>query len=230
MTFASLRESQDGIWVAPSILAADCARFGEEVEDVLEAGADLIHFDVMDNHFVPNLSFGPMILKSLRKRGIQATMDVHLMVEPVESLIRDFAAAGADNITIHAEADNHLDRAVSLIRDLGCTAGLAFNPTTPIGYLDYLYEKLDLILIMTINPGFGGQKLMPITLEKVAQVRRFIDEKKPDIRLQVDGGIKTNNIAEVARAGADTFVAGTAIFGQEDYSVVITQMREECAS
>ena len=215
--------------IAPSILSADLARLGEDVNAVLAAGGDIIHFDVMDNHFVPNLTFGPDICQALRNYGITAEIDVHLMVKPVERLIPEFAKAGANYITFHPEATDHIDRNLQLIRELGCKAGLVFNPATPLHYLDYVMDKIDMILLMGVNPGFGGQKFIPSTLNKLREVRHRIDASGRSIRLEVDGGVKIENIAEIAEAGADTFVAGSAIFDQPDYKAVIDQMRANLA-
>jgi ribulose-phosphate 3-epimerase len=212
-------------WIAPSILSADFARLGEEVEAVLRAGADVIHFDVMDNHYVPNLTIGPLVCEALRKRGIQAPIDVHLMVKPVDRIVPDFAAAGATYITFHPEASEHVDRTIGLIREHGCRPGLVFNPATPLDYLDHTLDEIDLVLIMSVNPGFGGQKFIPGSLRKLAEARRRIAAAGRDIRLEIDGGVKVDNIAEIARAGADTFVAGSAIFGSADYAGTIAAMR-----
>lgn len=216
-------------WIAPSILSADFARLGQEVESVLQAGGDVVHFDVMDNHYVPNLTFGPMVCEALRNYGITAPIDVHLMIKPVDRIIPDFAKAGATYITFHPEASDHVDRTLQLIKDLGCKAGLVFNPATPLHYLDWAIEKVDMILLMSVNPGFGGQSFIPYVLRKIKQVRDLIDASGRAIRLEVDGGIKVDNIAQVAAAGADTFVAGSAIFGQPDYRAVIEAMRAEIA-
>jgi ribulose-phosphate 3-epimerase len=211
--------------IAPSILSADFARLGEEVNTVLKAGADWIHFDVMDNHYVPNLTIGPLLCEALRKHGVTAPIDVHLMVKPVDRIVPDFAKAGASSISFHPEASEHIDRTIGLIRDSGCKVGLVFNPATPLDYLDFVLDKLDLVLIMSVNPGFGGQSFIPMALEKVRLVRERIDRSGRDIRLEVDGGVKADNIGEIAAAGADTFVAGSAIFGAKDYAAEITAMR-----
>ena len=217
-------------WIAPSILSADFARLGEECEAVLDAGADVIHFDVMDNHYVPNLTIGPMVCKALRNHGITAPIDVHLMVSPVDSLIDSFAAAGASMITFHPEASDHVDRSLQLIRSHGCQAGLVLNPATSPDCLEYVIDKLDMILLMSVNPGFGGQQFIPSTLRKLEVVRRLIDDSGREIRLEVDGGVSEKNIADVASAGADTFVAGSAIYGRDDYRAVIDAMREALAA
>ncbi|EFX90636.1 ribulose-phosphate 3-epimerase [Actinobacillus ureae ATCC 25976] len=219
--------AQQPFLIAPSILSADLSRLGDDVAEVLKAGGDIIHFDVMDNHFVPNLTFGPAICKALRDYGITAEIDVHLMVKPVERLIPDFAKAGANYITFHPEATDHIDRTLQMIRDLGCKSGLVFNPATPLSYLNYVMDKVDMILLMGVNPGFGGQRFIPATLEKLQEARRRIDKSGYPIRLEIDGGVKIENIAEIAKAGADTFVAGSAIFDQPDYKAVIDQMRAE---
>ncbi len=215
--------------IAPSILSADFARLGDDVAKVLAAGADVVHFDVMDNHFVPNLTFGPMICQSLRDFGIKAPIDVHLMVKQVDTLIPAFAKAGADIITFHPEASDHIDRSLQLIKDNGCKAGLVLNPATPLHCLDFVMDKLDVILLMSVNPGFGGQSFIPTTLNKLRLVKAKIKASGFDIRLEVDGGVKANNIAEIAKAGADMFVAGSAIFSQPDYKVAIDEMRDELA-
>ena len=213
--------------IAPSILSADFARLGEDVTAVLKAGADIVHFDVMDNHYVPNLTVGPILCKALRNYGIDAPIDVHLMVEPVDRIIPDFAAAGATYISFHPEATRHVDRTLGLIRDSGCKAGLVFNPATPLDWLDYVLDKVDMVLIMSVNPGFGGQKFIDSSLQKLCRVRKAIDDGGFPVRLEIDGGVKTDNIGRIAAAGADTFVAGSAIFGSEDYEATITAMRSE---
>lgn len=216
--------------IAPSILSANFARLGEEVDAVLAAGADMVHFDVMDNHYVPNLTIGPLVCEALRKHGITAPIDVHLMVKPVDRIIPDFAKAGASYITFHPEASEHVDRTLGLIRESGCKAGLVFNPATPLDYLKYVMDKVDMVLIMSVNPGFGGQKFIPAALDKLREARRMIDDSGFDIRLEIDGGVKADNIREITKAGADTFVAGSAIFGATDYAEVIRKMREEIAA
>ena len=211
--------------IAPSILSADFAQLGAEVDQVLADGADWVHFDVMDNHFVPNLTIGPMVCKALRNHGISAPIDVHLMVEPVDQIIPEFAKAGATTITFHPEASRHIDRSLQLIKDQGCQAGLVFNPATPLSVLEWAIEKVDMILLMSVNPGFGGQSFIPHVKQKIAAARQLIDESGREIRLEVDGGVKADNIGELAALGADTFVAGSAIFGQKDYAKVIKDMR-----
>jgi ribulose-phosphate 3-epimerase len=214
-------------WIAPSILSADFARLGEDVNAVLAAGADVVHFDVMDNHYVPNLTIGPLVCEALRKHGITAPLDVHLMVKPVDRIIPDFARAGATYISFHPEASDHVDRTIGLIREHGCRPGLVLNPATPLDVLDYTLEKLDVVLLMSVNPGFGGQKFIPSVLDKLRAVRKLIDARGLATRLEIDGGVKVDNIAEVARAGADMFVAGSAIFGAKDYKATIDAMRAE---
>ena len=216
-------------WIAPSILSANFAKLGEEVDNVLAAGADVVHFAVMDNHFVPNLTIGPLVCEALRKHGVTAPIDVHLMVAPVDRLIPDFAKAGASIITFHPEASIHIDRTLQLIKDNGCQAGLVFNPATPLSHLDYVMDKVDIILLMSVNPGFGGQSFIPSALDKLRQVRKMIDASGRNIRLEIDGGVKTDNIRAIKAAGADTFVAGSAIFSQPDYKKVIDEMRAELA-
>jgi len=215
--------------IAPSILSADFARLGEEVDKVLAAGADIVHFDVMDNHYVPNLTIGPLVCDALRKHGVTAPIDVHLMVKPVDRIIPDFAKAGATYITFHPEASEHVDRSLQLVRDSGCKCGLVFNPATPLDYLGWVIDKIDMVLLMSVNPGFGGQSFIPYVLDKLRAARRMIDESGRDIRLEVDGGVKIDNIGAIAAAGADTFVAGSAIFGTPDYKATIAAMREQIA-
>ncbi len=213
-------------WIAPSILSADFARLGEEVRAVLAAGADIVHFDVMDNHYVPNLTIGPLVCEALRKAGIEAPIDVHLMVKPVDRIVPDFAKAGATWITFHPEASEHVDRTVGLIREQGCRPGIVLNPATPVDWLDYVLDKIDMVLLMSVNPGFGGQSFIPSVLPKITRVREMIDRSGRDVRLEVDGGVKVDNIEAVAAAGADTFVAGSAIFGAKDYAATISAMRD----
>ena len=213
-------------YIAPSILAADFARLGEEVDKVLEAGADIVHFDVMDNHYVPNLTIGPMICQALRNHGVTAPIDVHLMVKPVDRIIGDFIEAGASYITFHPEASEHIDRSLDIIKSAGVKCGLVFNPTTSLEYLRYVIDKIDMVLIMSINPGFGGQSFIPMTFDKLRQARKIIDDSGRQIRLEIDGGVKVDNIEEIAKAGADTFVAGSAIFGGDDYAATIESMRQ----
>ena len=212
--------------ISPSILSADFARLGEDTQAVLDAGADWVHFDVMDNHFVPNLTIGPMVCKALRKYGITAPIDVHLMVQPVDDLVIEFARAGATMITFHPEASIHVDRTIQLIKESGCQAGLVFNPTTPLGVLDWALDQLDMVLLMSVNPGFGGQSFIPYVMEKIARVRAMIDASNRDIRLEIDGGVTVDNIGSIAAAGVDTFVSGSAIFGTDDYAKTIAGMRE----
>ena len=222
--------------IAPSILSADFAKLGEEVDNVLAAGADIVHFDVMDNHYVPNLTIGPLICDALRKHGVTADIDVHLMIEPVDRIVPDFAKAGATYITFHPEASNHIDRTLQLIRNEGCRSGLVFNPATPLSYLDYVMDKVDMVLLMSVNPGFGGQSFIPATMDKLRQARKMIDDSGLDIRLEIDGGVKADNIAEIKAAGADTFVSGSGIFGKGNdgdphrYDSIIRQMREAMAA
>jgi ribulose-phosphate 3-epimerase len=216
-------------WIAPSILSADFARLGEEVDAVLAAGANLVHFDVMDNHYVPNLTIGPLVCEALRKHGVKAPIDVHLMVKPVDRIIPDFAAAGATYISFHPEASEHVDRTLQLIRESGCKSGLVFNPATPLDWLDHVLDKVDLVLLMSVNPGFGGQQFIESTLPKIAAARALIDRSGRSVRLEVDGGVKVANIGRIAAAGADTFVAGSAIFGATDYAATIAAMRREIA-
>lgn len=215
--------------IAPSILSADFARLGEDVAAVLDAGADIVHFDVMDNHFVPNLTIGPLICEALRKHGLTAPIDVHLMVDPVDRIVPDFASAGASYITFHPEASRHIDRSLALIRDSGCKAGLVFNPATPLACLDHVIDKVDMVLIMSVNPGFGGQKFIATALDKLREARQVIERSGREIRLEIDGGVKVDNIGEIAAAGADTFVAGSAIFGSANYAATIAAMKEEIA-
>jgi ribulose-phosphate 3-epimerase len=236
MTDETMTDATRDFLIAPSILSADFARLGEEVDNVLAAGADIVHFDVMDNHYVPNLTIGPLVCEALRRHGVTAPIDAHLMVKPVDRLIGDFIDAGASYITFHPEASDHIDRSLQLIRDGGCKAGLVFNPATPLSFLDHVLDKVDMVLLMSVNPGFGGQSFLPGTLDKLRAARRRIDASGLAIRLEIDGGVKTDNIAEIARAGADTFVAGSAIFGAardsdpHRYDSVIRTFREQLAS
>ena len=216
-------------FIAPSILAADFAKLGEEVDNVLAAGADIVHFDVMDNHYVPNLTIGPLVCEALRNHGVTAPIDVHLMVKPVDRIIPDFVAAGASYITFHPEGSEHIDRTLGMIKESGCKAGLVFNPATSLHYLEHVIEQLDMVLLMSVNPGFGGQSFIPSSLEKLRVVRKMIDDRNLSTRLEIDGGVKTNNIREIASAGADTFVAGSAIFNTENYKSTIDEMRSELA-
>jgi ribulose-phosphate 3-epimerase len=215
--------------IAPSILSADFARLGEEVTNVLNAGADIVHFDVMDNHYVPNLTIGPLVCEALRKHGVTADIDVHLMVKPVDRIIPDFAKAGATYITFHPEASEHIDRSLQLVRDNGCKSGLVFNPATPLDYLKHVLDKVDMVLLMSVNPGFGGQSFIPEAIVKLREARKLIDASGHDVRLEIDGGVKIDNIGAIAAAGADTFVAGSAIFGTDDYKATIDAMRREIA-
>jgi ribulose-phosphate 3-epimerase len=222
-------------WIAPSILSADFARLGEEVDNVLKSGADIVHFDVMDNHYVPNLTIGPLVCEALRKHGVTAPIDVHLMVKPVDRIIPDFAKAGASYITFHPEASEHVDRSLQLVKDSGCKCGLVFNPATPLNYLDHVMDKIDMILLMSVNPGFGGQSFIPYVMDKVRECRKRIDESGRNIRLEIDGGVNAKNIGEIAAAGCDTFVAGSAVFGAgkdgdpNQYDSIIKTLREELA-
>ena len=217
-------------WIAPSILSADFARLGEDVDAVIAAGADLIHFDVMDNHYVPNLTMGPMVCEALQRHGVAAPIDVHLMVKPVDRIISDFAAVGATYISFHPEASEHTYRSLQLIRDAGCKSGLVFNPATPLTWLEHVLHKVDMVLLMSVNPGFGGQAFIDTTLEKITRARTLIDESGLDVRLEVDGGVKVDNIGRIAQAGADTFVAGSAIFGSDDYAATLAAMRNEISA
>lgn len=224
-----MRFAMKDYFIAPSILSADFARLGEEVTTVLEAGADIVHFDVMDNHYVPNLTIGPLICEALRKHGVTAEIDVHLMVKPVDRIIPDFAKAGASYITFHPEASEHIDRTLQLVRESGCKSGLVFNPATPLDHLHYVLDKVDMVLLMSVNPGFGGQSFIRSALDKLREARKIIDASGRDIRLEIDGGVKVDNIREIAEAGADTFVAGSAIFSTKDYKATINAMRNELA-
>ena len=215
--------------IAPSILSADMARLGQETEDVLAAGADFIHVDVMDNHYVPNLTFGPVVIESLRQYGITAPLDVHLMIKPVDRIIPDFAKAGADFITFHPEASEHIDRTLALIQEQGCKAGLVFNPATPLDYLNHIIDKIDMVLLMSVNPGFGGQSFITSALDKLKEARRIIDASGREVRLEIDGGVKVDNVSQIANAGADTFVTGSAIFGTDNYQATIQAMRDQLA-